>query len=75
MTKQQNHDAAAAAVKKQPALYDEDSAAQYLETSKRHLERIRARREIAFVRVGCLIRYEQSGLDAYIAGHRVGSLS
>lgn len=75
MTHQQNHDAAATAVKKQPALYDEESAAEYTSTTKRHIQRIRARREIAFVRVGRKIRFTKRDLDDYIERHRVGSLA
>jgi excisionase family DNA binding protein len=75
VTYQQNRDAAATAVKKQPALYDEDVAAEYISTTKRHLERIRARREIPFVRVGRKIRYKKCDLDDYIERNRVGSLA
>jgi excisionase family DNA binding protein len=56
-------------------LYDDDQAAQYLNTSKRHLERRRAERQLPFVRVGRKIRYKKSDLDAYIEAHRVGALS
>jgi excisionase family DNA binding protein len=75
VTKQQNHDAAATAVKKQPALYDDAGAAEYMATSARHIQRIRARREIAFVRFGRKIRFKKSDLDAYLERNRVGSLA
>ena len=60
----------------QPGLYDDEAAAEYLgNTTKRHLERLRARREIPFIRVGRKIRYKKSDLDEYIENNRVESIA
>ncbi len=56
-------------------LYDDESAAEYLDTTERHLERLRSRREITFVRVGRKIRYKKSDLDAFVERNRVSALS
>ena len=55
-------------------LYDDEAAAEYLGTTTRHLQRLRERRELPFVRVGRKIRYKQGDLDAYIEHQRVESI-
>jgi excisionase family DNA binding protein len=47
-------------------LADYAGAAQYLNTSERHVRALRERHELPFVRVGKLIRFRIADLDAYI---------
>lgn len=56
-------------------LLSEDEAAVYMGTTPRHLEELRYRRELAFVKLGRLVRYDIKTLDKYIASHTVGRAS
>ena len=53
------------------ALLSYADAATYLGTSERHVRELWARREIAAVKVGRLVRFRRSDLDEYIGRHRV----
>ena len=56
-------------------LFSEDEAAVYMGTTPRHLEELRYRRELPFVKVGRLVRYDRKVLDKYIAAHTIGKAS
>ena len=51
-------------------LLDWDEAAAYLGTTRRHLRNLQWRREIAFVKVGRLVRFKQDDLDTWIDENR-----
>jgi len=53
------------------SLLDRAEAAMYLKTSERHIRQLWATRQLAAVRVGRLIRFRRSDLDAFITAHRV----
>lgn len=48
-------------------ILDPEAAAAYLKITRRHLRELVARREIPVTRVGRLLRFRRSGLDAYLA--------
>jgi excisionase family DNA binding protein len=55
---------------------DEETTAEYVQTTKRHLRALRQRREIPFVRLGDkLIRYDLDEIDRWLDGHRVDARS
>lgn len=55
----------------QTPLFDFDSGAAYLHTTPRHLRRLWETRQLGGVRVGRLIRFTESDLEAFIARGRV----
>lgn len=59
----------------QPRLLSEDDAAVYMGTTPRHLEELRYRREMPFVKVGRLVRYDVKTLDKYIAANTIKAAS
>lgn len=48
-----------------------DGAAEYLSTSQRHVRTLVDKHRIAHIKVGGLIRFRVSDLDAYIDAQRV----
>ena len=51
-------------------------AAAYLAISERQLQLDRTtKRQIAFVKVGHLVRYKQADLDAFITAHTFGGIA
>ncbi len=52
-------------------LLNVDQAATKLGTTSRHVRRLVAERQIAFVRVGRYIRLDDSDVDAYLSAARV----
>lgn len=56
-------------------LFSEDEAATYLGTTARHLQELRYRREIAFVKLGRSVRYDRKVLDKYIVTNTIGRAS
>lgn len=53
------------------ALLDAPEAARYLHCTPRGVRELWARRELPAVRVGRLVRFLKSDLDAYVAARRV----
>lgn len=56
-------------------LLSEPDAAVYMGTTARHLEELRYRRELPFVKVGRLVRYDVKALDRYITTNTIGKAS
>jgi excisionase family DNA binding protein len=48
-----------------------DQAAQYLNTTVRHIRELVYRREISFSRAGRLLRFDRRDLDEYMSSRRV----
>ncbi|MBT5756886.1 MAG: helix-turn-helix domain-containing protein [Acidimicrobiaceae bacterium] len=48
-----------------------DQAADKLNTNVRHLRALTYRKEMPYVKIGHLVRYERSALLKYIEDHRV----
>ena len=67
MSRQQNHDAAAASV---DALLDVHQAGEQLHCTSRMVRELVSRRELPVVRIGRLVRIAQDDLDAYKAACR-----
>ena len=53
----------------QTRLLDVGEAAAYLNTSKRHIRRLRAESRLAYVKVGAKLRFRREDLDAYVAAN------
>jgi excisionase family DNA binding protein len=53
------------------SLHDYVGAAAFLNTTPRHVRALQERREIPFVKIGRLVRFRSSDLDAYVAGRVV----
>ena len=53
------------------ALFDHEQAAAYLSTSRRHIERLWATRQIAGTRVGRKVRFAKRDLDDFVERNRV----
>jgi excisionase family DNA binding protein len=51
-------------------LLDCGQAAAYLNTSERHVRRLRAEERLGYVKVGGKLRFSRDDLDAYIASNR-----
>lgn len=54
------------------ALLDKAGAAQYLATTERHVQDLWVKRQLTGVKVGRLVRFAKSDLDAFIEANRVG---
>jgi excisionase family DNA binding protein len=54
--------------------YDKPGAAEYLQTTERHIDRLVAERKITFYKVGRKVRFRQGDLDDYIERHRLQAL-
>jgi excisionase family DNA binding protein len=54
--------------------YDWDSAAEYLGTSPRHVQRLWAERRLSGHKIGRFVRFTQGDLDAYAEAHRLEAL-
>jgi excisionase family DNA binding protein len=52
-------------------LTDLEGAAKYLHTTPRHVRALWSQRRLTAVRVGRLVRFQRSDLDAFITAHRV----
>jgi excisionase family DNA binding protein len=52
-------------------LIDYPGAAAYLATTERHVRDLQARRQLASVRIGRLVRFRRADLDRYIAKNTV----
>ena len=50
---------------------DYDGGAEYLGITRRHLKELVARRAVPYVKVGRLVRFLPSDLDAWLADNRV----
>lgn len=59
----------------QQRLLSEEEAATYLGTTARHLEELRYRRELPFVKVGRLVRFDIKVLDKFIVANTIGRAS
>lgn len=49
---------------------DIDGAAEYLNTTPRHIRNLAYRRDLPFTKVGRLVRFFPADLDAYLANNR-----
>jgi excisionase family DNA binding protein len=56
-------------------LLDGKQAAEYLGTTLRHLEDLRYRRSLPFVKLGGKVRYDVKALDRFITTHTIGRAS
>ena len=56
-----------------PALLDIAAVARWLGTSERHIRRLVAERRIPFVKVGHLIRFVPSEVEAWLEANRPAS--
>jgi len=52
-------------------LLDDQGAADYLGTTRRHVRKLWAERRLPAIKVGRLVRFDQRDLDAYIKARRV----
>jgi len=52
-----------------PGLLDKRQVAETLGVSVRYVDGLLARRELPFVRLGRLVRFQPEAVDAYVAAH------
>ena len=71
----QPHSALPALLQPQPRLFGNDTAAAYIGVTPGTLEvwRCTKRHQILYIKVGRLVKYRQSDLDAWLAAQTVGA--
>jgi excisionase family DNA binding protein len=58
-----------------PRLMDEPTVCEYLGITKRHLQDLRYRREIPYVKVGRLVRFRPAEVEAWLEANTVEAAS
>lgn len=58
-----------------PALWDEAKVCEYLAITPRHLQNLRYRRELPFVKVGGKVRFRPAEIEAWIDARTVEAAS
>ena len=60
--------------KERNELLDVTQAAAYLNTSKRHIRRLRSEKRIPYTKIGAKLRFRREALDNYIADNSFDSV-